>query len=82
MATKIAVMDTGVIQQVGTPDEIYDTPENLFVADFVGSPAMNMLDCVIGEANGARRGSRCGGRHQLRPCRLPLEARRPRRAAG
>ena len=47
MATKIAVMDKGVIQQVGTPDEIYDLPDNLFVADFVGSPSMNVLDCVI-----------------------------------
>ena len=47
MATKIAVMNKGVIQQFGTPDEIYDQPANLFVADFVGSPAMNMLDCVV-----------------------------------
>ncbi len=39
MATKIAVMDKGVIQQFGTPDEIYDKPANLFVADFIGSPA-------------------------------------------
>ena len=51
MATKIAVMNKGVIQQVGTPDEIYDYPENLFVADFVGSPSMNVLDCVIRKAN-------------------------------
>ncbi|HWA18331.1 MAG TPA: ATP-binding cassette domain-containing protein [Devosia sp.] len=42
MATKIAVMDAGVIQQFGTPDEIYDTPANLFVAGFIGSPAMNL----------------------------------------
>ncbi|OEC95092.1 MULTISPECIES: ABC transporter ATP-binding protein [unclassified Rhizobium] len=47
MATKIAVMDKGVIQQFGTPDEIYNEPANLFVADFVGSPAMNLLDCTI-----------------------------------
>jgi multiple sugar transport system ATP-binding protein len=53
MATRIAVMNRGVIQQVGTPDEIYDTPANLFVADFVGSPAMNMLDCVIERRNGS-----------------------------
>jgi multiple sugar transport system ATP-binding protein len=52
MATKIAVMNKGIIQQVGTPDEIYDFPENLFVADFVGSPSMNMLDCVIDRTNG------------------------------
>ena len=47
MATKIAVMDKGVIQQFGTPDQIYNEPANLFVADFVGSPAMNVLDCTI-----------------------------------
>ena len=53
MATKIAVMDKGVIQQVGSPDEIYDQPENVFVADFVGSPAMNMLTGVVAHANGS-----------------------------
>ena len=42
MATKIAVMDGGVIQQFGTPDEIYGNPRNLFVAGFIGSPAMNL----------------------------------------
>jgi len=42
MATKIAVMDGGVIQQFGAPDEIYEAPANLFVAGFVGSPAMNL----------------------------------------
>ena len=52
MATRIAIMDKGVIQQVGTPDDIYNQPENLFVADFVGAPAMNMVDsdiCVKGK---------------------------------
>ena len=53
MATRIAVMDKGVIQQFSSPAEIYDKPENLFVADFVGSPSMNMLDCEIGIANGS-----------------------------
>jgi multiple sugar transport system ATP-binding protein len=53
MATRIAVMDRGVIQQIGTPDEVYDTPANLFVARFVGSPAMNLLHAnlkVVGAA--------------------------------
>ena len=53
MATKIAVMNKGVIQQVGTPDEIYDHPENVFVADFLGSPAMNMLDGEVTARHGA-----------------------------
>jgi multiple sugar transport system ATP-binding protein len=42
MATRIAVMNAGVIQQVGSPDEIYEHPRNLFVAGFIGSPAMNL----------------------------------------
>jgi multiple sugar transport system ATP-binding protein len=42
MATRIAVMNGGVIQQFGTPDEIYEKPANLFVAGFIGSPAMNL----------------------------------------
>jgi len=47
MATRIAVMDGGVIQQIGTPDEIYETPANLFVAQFIGSPGMNMMRGTI-----------------------------------
>ncbi|MEO1016114.1 MAG: ABC transporter ATP-binding protein [Pseudomonadota bacterium] len=47
MASKIAVMDGGVIQQIGTPDEIYEVPVNLFVARFIGAPAMNMLEATL-----------------------------------
>jgi multiple sugar transport system ATP-binding protein len=43
LATKIVVLKEGIVQQVGTPSEIYNQPANLFVADFMGSPAMNML---------------------------------------
>lgn len=43
LADRIAVMDGGVFKQVGTPDEVYDHPDNLFVADFVGEPRMNLL---------------------------------------
>ena len=43
MATHIAVMNGGVIQQFGRPDEIYERPANLFVAGFIGSPPMNLL---------------------------------------
>ncbi|MDN4472245.1 ABC transporter ATP-binding protein [Demequina zhanjiangensis] len=43
MATRIIVMDHGRIQQIGTPDEVYDNPANTFVATFVGSPAMNLI---------------------------------------
>ncbi len=43
MADKIVVMNSGIIEQVGPPLELYDRPANVFVAGFIGSPAMNML---------------------------------------
>ena len=52
MATKIAVMDGGVIQQFGTPDEVYEQPANLFVAGFIGSPAMNLRKATLAIAGG------------------------------
>src|ERR1700686_4625526 len=52
LATKIAVLKDGELQQVGTPNEIYNMPNNLFVADFMGSPAMNLLDGKVTRANG------------------------------
>ena len=47
LATKIAVLRDGALQQFGTPAEIYDNPSNLFVADFMGSPAMNLIPATI-----------------------------------
>ena len=44
MGDRIVVMKDGVIQQVGTPSEIYDNPQNLFVAGFIGTPQMNFFD--------------------------------------
>ncbi len=55
MATRIAVMDEGVLQQVGTPRELYETPANLFVAGFIGSPAMNFFDVVVWSESGSIR---------------------------
>ena len=46
MATRIVIMNKGVIQQVGTPKEVYNHPANTFVANFIGSPAMNILDAT------------------------------------
>jgi len=43
MATRIVVMKDGYIQQIGTPKEIYNTPANMFVANFIGAPAMNFI---------------------------------------
>jgi multiple sugar transport system ATP-binding protein len=47
LATRMAVMKSGVIQQFGTPAEVYARPENLFVATFLGSPAMNLLNGTL-----------------------------------
>jgi len=43
MASRIAVMNKGVLQQLDTPQNLYDHPANLFVAGFIGSPAMNFF---------------------------------------
>ncbi len=79
MADRIVIMDAGVIQQTGTPREVYSAPDNRFVAEFIGSPSMNMLD---GEIAGSDR-LRIEGRGFSLPVpdRLAARARRaPRRA--
>ncbi len=53
LATRIAVLKDGELQQVGTPHEVYNMPNNLFVADFMGSPAMNLLEGKLAKMNGA-----------------------------
>src|SRR5579863_460373 len=53
LADKIAVMNLGLIEQLGTPREIYERPVSLFVADFIGSPPMNFLDFRAGLARGS-----------------------------
>jgi len=52
MADRIVVMHDGVIEQIGTPLELYDHPENLFVAQFIGSPAMNVVQGTLRRSNG------------------------------
>ena len=52
LATKIAVLKDGILQQVGTPADIYNSPANLFVADFMGSPSMNLLKARVAHENG------------------------------
>jgi multiple sugar transport system ATP-binding protein len=52
MGSKIAIINEGVIQQSGTPMDIYDTPVNKFVAGFIGSPPMNFFEAVVQEENG------------------------------
>jgi multiple sugar transport system ATP-binding protein len=50
MATRIAVLKDGLLQQVGTPEELYFTPDNMFVAGFIGSPSMNVFPATLGPA--------------------------------
>ena len=52
MATRIAVMNAGVIQQFDTPDVVYEKPANLFVAGFIGAPAMNIFPATVALADG------------------------------
>ena len=52
MADRIAVMNDGTIQQFDTPDVIYKTPSNQFVSGFIGSPPMNLVECVYQERDG------------------------------
>ncbi len=47
MASRIAVMNYGVLQQIDSPQSLYDHPDNLFVAGFIGSPAMNFFDAKV-----------------------------------
>jgi multiple sugar transport system ATP-binding protein len=53
MADRIVVMHDGVIEQIGTPLELYDRPDNLFVAQFIGSPAMNIVQGTLRRTNGS-----------------------------
>jgi multiple sugar transport system ATP-binding protein len=55
MGDRIAVMNLGVLQQVGTPEQLYEEPSNLFVASFIGSPPMNLVPATaIGAGGGGR----------------------------
>ncbi|MGC5168654.1 ABC transporter ATP-binding protein [Luteimicrobium sp. DT211] len=67
MGDRIAVLKDGLLQQVGTPREMYDTPQNVFVAGFIGSPAMNIGTFDVN-----------GGNIEVGPARLAL----PRDIAG
>jgi multiple sugar transport system ATP-binding protein len=69
MADKIVVMQGGRVEQIGTPLELYDRPANLFVAGFIGSPAMNFLPGQVGDG-----GFRPDGLDSAAPA-LPLPAR-------
>ena len=74
MADKIVVMQAGHIEQMGAPLDVYDRPANTFVAGFIGSPAMNLIDATIG-ADG--RSAAAGGATFALPDSVALEPGRP-----
>jgi multiple sugar transport system ATP-binding protein len=53
MADRVAVMNLGELQQVGTPSEIYHQPANMFVADFIGQPSINFIPCCPASKDGS-----------------------------
>jgi multiple sugar transport system ATP-binding protein len=61
MADRIVVMHDGRIEQIGTPLALYDRPDNLFVAQFIGSPAMNVVNGTLRRANGSAYVEAAGG---------------------
>jgi multiple sugar transport system ATP-binding protein len=61
LAHRVAVMDNGVIQQLATPAVIYDQPANLFVAGFIGSPAMNLITGALEDGAFVAQGIRIAG---------------------
>ncbi|MGQ0433063.1 MAG: ABC transporter ATP-binding protein [Microthrixaceae bacterium] len=68
MASRVAILDAGVLQQVGAPQEVYDRPANLFVARFVGNPPMNTLRATITSVERDRaRAAVAGGALEVGP---------------
>jgi multiple sugar transport system ATP-binding protein len=65
MGDRVCVLRKGVLQQVGSPEELYERPANLFVASFIGSPAMNLLEAELSRADG---GLVCRVGRQEIPC--------------
>ena len=73
MGDRIVVMKDGIIQQNDAPQVLYDTPCNLFVAGFIGSPQMNFLDAVIVEKAGAYAAKLSAGEEIALPARMNAE---------
>ena len=67
MGDRIGVVNKGELVQVGTPHEIYNSPTNTFVASFVGTPAINLLDVQVDLAQGRGAQRRAGLRASTRP---------------
>ena len=65
LADRVVVMNDGVIEQVGTPQELYHHPKTRFVAGFIGSPAMNFIPCRLEEQRRRAERARCPTRIAL-----------------
>jgi multiple sugar transport system ATP-binding protein len=74
MGDRVAVMRDGRLEQCDLPQRLYDRPENLFVAGFIGSPAMNLVRCRLDAGGSAPSIELCGTRLSLTPALL---SRRP-----
>ncbi|MEP3198108.1 MAG: sn-glycerol-3-phosphate ABC transporter ATP-binding protein UgpC [Lentilitoribacter sp.] len=61
LADRVVVMNKGVVQQVGTPVDIYDKPQNTFVASFIGSPAMNLIEGELKDGTFTTNGVKISG---------------------
>ena len=84
MSSRIAVMRGGVLQQFGTPAEIYERPANVFVADFIGTPSMTLLDAELHWRRRCGRGPDRTARDPAAggPCRPVTRARPPRSSSA
>ncbi|MEM6610147.1 MAG: sn-glycerol-3-phosphate ABC transporter ATP-binding protein UgpC [Pseudomonadota bacterium] len=74
MADKIVVLNAGHVEQVGSPLELYDRPRNRFVASFIGSPSMNLIDGVVADISEGRANLRIGDTALALPAPAGLSA--------
>jgi multiple sugar transport system ATP-binding protein len=77
LADRIVVLQAGRIEQVGAPLELYEHPCNLFVAGFIGSPGMNLLDATVAEASAQHAVVRVKGSDEPIRCLVDAGAARP-----
>jgi multiple sugar transport system ATP-binding protein len=75
LGDRVLVLRDGFLQQIDTPQGLYDRPTNLFVAEFIGSPSMNLVGCDLVHTNGGFEAVFVGGRHRLRLPDLLLDER-------
>jgi ABC-type sugar transport system ATPase subunit len=74
LADRIVVLNAGLIEQVGSPMELYHNPANLFVARFIGSPAMNVSQVTVASGNGDARVKSAAGATVRVPATIPASA--------